>query len=291
MPQPIVLRTNGRTVARFGNVALPNGQGVMPYVDLNDYRNTALANQFQSDDDNRQIGLAQLLYRARSAFVSDDFGPRTFNLPMTYIEDATHFVGQFLATMSQAGEQQLTFDNMTYILAKYQSATGRTQVRSALGPLAWEFTLQLIAKSPWFQDSLATTMAPLTLTVDAGQNFSITYNGSVFAEPIWTLVIPSGNTVPINQVQLLNTMSGETLTVNFLSVAAIPASTARTVTIDSSAMTAVDNVGNAYDTYGSFPRLYPPAGQSNAFTVVVVPASGSSAGLTLAASYFPRWEI
>lgn len=290
MPQPTLVRTAGRTVATFGGSPLPNGQGTMPPLDLNDYRNTVLTNMLRSDDSNRQIGLDQLLYRARGAYVSDDFGPRVISLPMTYIEDTTHFIGQFLARLSQAGEQQLTFDNLTYILAKYQGATGRTQVRGQQ-PLAWEFSLDLICKSPWFQDALASTMAPLTLTVDAGQNFSITYNGSVFAEPIWTLVIPSGNTVPINQLQLLNTMSGETLTVNFLSVAAIPASTARTVTIDSSLMTAVDNVGNAYDTYGSFPKLYPPAGQSNAFTVVVVPASGSSAGLTLAASWACRWEI
>jgi hypothetical protein len=86
-------------------------------------------------------------------------------------------------------------------------------------------------------------------------------------------------------------MSGEFLTVNFLSVAAIPALTARTVTIDCAAMTAIDNLGNSYDVTGSFPMLYSPVSTVNPFTVIVTPASGSSSGLTLACSHSPRWLI
>ena len=47
------------------------------------------------------------------------------------------------------------------------------------------------------------------------------------------------NAVVINAIQLKNTMSGEFLTVNFLSATAIPAGTVRDVVIDCGAMTAV----------------------------------------------------
>lgn len=294
-PGPTVLRLANRTVARFGNAALPNGQGIRPYTDLNDQVNTVLVNQFNTDDNNRQIGLEQLLYRGRGAYTSDDFGPRTLTLPMIYMEDPSHFMGTFLASLSQAGEQQLTFDNATCILAKYKGISGRIPARPSLQaggiPNAWDFTLELIAKSPWFQDLLATAWGPLPLTVDAGQTFSLTYVGSVWAEPIWTLVVPASNPVAINSFQIRNTMSGEFLTVNFLSVAAIPATTARTLTINCAAMTAVDNLGNSFDLSGSFPMVYPPNGQANPFTVIVTPASGTSSGLTLSASWFARWQI
>lgn len=285
-----ILSIGGLASVLFGNAALPNGQGTLGWINLNDGLYTFMGD-FNSDDNNRQLGLAQLIFRARSAYISDDFGPRTFRLPLTYVEDSTHFLGQFLASLSQAGEQQLTFDNaVTYTPAKYQGISNRRAVR-AYTPIAWTFTLEFIAKSPWFQDTTATAMAPLTLTVDAGQSFNITYAGSVWAEPIWTLVVPATNAVAINSMQLKNTMSGEFLTVNFLSVAAIPALTARTITINCALMTAVDNLGNNFDITGSFPMLYPPSATVNAFTVIITPASGSSSGLTLACSHNARWQI
>jgi hypothetical protein len=209
---------------------------------------------------------------------------------MTYMEDASHFLGQFLAQLSQAGEQRLTFDSLTHILAAYNGAKNRV-VSNFYQPLKWEFTLEFIAKTPWFQDTTATTFSPVTITTDSGQNFNVTYAGSVWAEPVWTLTVPVGNAVAINSMQLKNTMSGEFLTVNFLSVAALPASTARTVTIDCGAMTAIDNLGNNYDITGTFPMLYGPVGTVNSMQVVITPASGSSSGLTIGATYNPRWQV
>jgi hypothetical protein len=276
-------------------MALPNGQGVLTNIDLNDRVNTALSagdSGLALDDDNVQIGLEQLLYRGRSVITSLDFGPRAIALPMLYIEDATHFLGQFLAALSQAGEQQLTFDNATYILARYAGASGRRQA-GFKPPLSWNYLLHLVAKSPWFQDAAAATATPWNpITVDAGQAANITYAGSVWAEPVWTYHVPVGNAVVINSIQLKNTMSGQFLTVNFLSATPIPAGTVRDVVIDCAAMTAVcTQTGEAYDVSGSFPFLYPPAGQSNAFTIITTPASGSTSGCTLAASWFPRWQL
>lgn len=289
-PGPFLATVGNAVVCKFGNAALPNGQGTMAWVDLNDQVNTVLTD-FKSDDTNRQIGLEQLLYRARGTYLSDDFGPRPIILPLTYFEGTGNSMGQFLAVLSQAGEQQLTFDNATYILAKYSGASSRT-LRRRYPPWSYDVNLEFVAKSPWFQDSSATTMAPLTLTVDAGQTFNITYAGSVFCEPVWTLHVPVTNAVVINSMQIKNTMAAEFLTVNFQSATAIPATTVRDVVIDCAASTAIcTQTGESYDISGSFPKLYPPAGQVNPFTVIITPASGSSSGLTLACSHYPRWQI
>jgi hypothetical protein len=302
--QPTIIRSGstGHSIAKFGGAALPNGQGFMPQVDLNDYANALLGwldngRQIGLDESNRQIGLDQLLYRARAAYTSDDFGPRPYSLPMTYIEDSTHFLGGLLAALSQAGEQQLTFDNATYAAVKYKGISGRATSYRFRQPLAWDFTLELIAAEPWFKDLLASALVPLTLTVDAGQAFVIPYQGTVRCDdPIWTLVVPASNGVAINSMVLTNLMTGEALTVNFLSYLAIPASTLRTITIDCGANTVVDDLGHAYDISGTFPKLYPanrqpPVDQFNPFNVALTPASGSTSGLTLAASYVPRWQL
>jgi hypothetical protein len=194
-------------VAKYGNVALPNGQGVMAYVNLNDGVNTFL-DAFASDDDNRLVGLAQLLYQGEAAYTSDDTGPRVIHLPMVYWDDATHFLGAFLAQLEEAGEQQLTFDNATYILAKCKGMAGRA-LRRKFPPYPWNIVLEFIAKSGYFQDAAATTATPWNpITVDAGQNANITYAGSVWCKPVWVLDVPVGNAVAINSFQLRNTMSG-----------------------------------------------------------------------------------
>jgi hypothetical protein len=299
--QPTILRVSGRSVAKFGSAALPNGQGVMPQIDLNDYVNTLLdwldnGKQIGLDEANRQIGLEQFLYLAHSTYVSDDFGPRPISIPITYIEDATHFLGGFLAAIEQAGEQQLTFDNLTYIAVKHAGIASRVTSRSRQ-PLAWDFVLNLIAAEPWFKDLAASALLPLTLTVDAGQAFVIPYQGTVRCiDEVWTLIVPASNGVAINSMVLSNLMTGEALTINFQSYLAIPATTARVITIDCGASTVVDDLGHPYDYSGTFPKLYPamrhPAvDQFNPFQVVMTPASGATAGLTLACAYTPRWQI
>jgi hypothetical protein len=292
--QPTITVVGGRGVAKFGSGTLPNGQGAMTVIDLNDGTYTRVRG-INVDGSARQLTLAQLLFRGRGVYLSDDSGPGIYAVPMVYLEDATHFIGGLLAALESAGEQPLTFDNATTNLVQYRGITNRKPAIPKV-PMGWEFDLELVAKSSYWNDLAATTMAPLTLVTDTGQGFNITYAGSIYAEPVWTLVIPAGNGVAINSFTLRNTMSLEFLTVNFQSVLAIPAATDRTITIDSAASTAIDNLGNQYDTVGTFPKLYPavtqpPTGQVNPFTAIVVPASGSSAGLTLACSHYPRWKL
>lgn len=286
--QPTLAQVAGRQIALVGGRARPDGQGALANVDLNDLVNTRMSD-FQGDDTNKQLSLAQLLYRSRFSYTGDDRGPYPISLPMSYTEDATHFLGGLEGVLDQAGEQLLTFDNVTAVAARYKGLSSRKAIKSK-APAVWGFNLDLIAQ-PYFADLVASTLVPLTLTVDGGQYFYIPYAGSVWAEPVWTLVIPASNGVAINSFQLQNTMKKQALTVNFQSVAAIPASTARTVTIDCAAMLATDNLGNSFDVIGSFPMLFGPVGQFNPFLAVVTPASGSSAGLTLACSHNPRYLI
>jgi hypothetical protein len=293
MPQPAFLTSAGKFIANFGGLALPNGQGALSNINLNDRVNTFafFGGGIQSEDDNVERGFARVPYLAKGLWTYDDFGQRVIGIPSYYIEDGTHFLGQFLAALSQAGEQQLTFDNLTYIPCKYAGTSGRT---FELGSKpVWFYTLNFLARAPWFSDISATTATPANpITTDAGQNFNVTYSGSVWCEPVWTLHIPNTNAVALNSFQIKNTMSGEFLTVNFQSATAIPASTTRDVVIDCAAMTAIcTQTGESYDFSGSFPMLYGPAGQVNPLTVIVTPASGSSSGLTVAYSIHPRWQI
>lgn len=120
--------------------------------------------------------------------------------------------------------------------------------------------------------------------------FSLTYAGSVFAEPIWTISIPVNNAGTVTSVTLANTMSTEVLTTTF--PGGLAPYTAWTITVDGSVFAAKDQTGKVYDVIGSFPMLYGPPGQVNPMTVQVNSSSSTlPTGITLAASWINRWEL
>jgi len=298
VPQPTFLKSGGIYVAHFGNQFLPNGQGVLSNINLNDRVNTFafFGTGLVTEDDNVQRGFAQVPYLGKGLWTYDDFGQRVISIPSYYLEDSTHFLGQFLAALSQAGEQQLTFDNLTYIPVKYAGTSGRKEDLGKKG--AWFFNLNFVARQPWFSDIAATTATPWNpLTVDLGVNVNITYAGSVWAEPVWTLNIPA-QPQNVTSFQLRNQMSKEFLTVNFQSgyPGGIPAGHTVPVTIDCAAMTASGVIialpAYSFDVTGSFPMLYGPTGQVQTFLPIITMASGSSTGtITLAYSVQNRWQI
>jgi hypothetical protein len=288
MPQPTFgLTAAGRAIARFGNRPQPNGQGTLSYVDLNDLNTWHLQDDFAASLV-QDLSVGQAVWRGRGVILGADFPPVVASLPVEYRE-ASGPLGSALAPIVTAGEQWLTFDLVTGILARYQAdANRRTVIR--FGVRRWAFELEFLCREPFFRDLSSTTVAPTALLSGSATNFNVTYAGSIWAEPVWTLTIPNTNTAPIASFQLQNVMSGETALVMF--PGNLAASTAWTVTIDSGALTILDQNGVAYDNLGgAFPMLYQPAGQVQQFSATLTPASGTATNCTIGASYVNRWTI
>lgn len=294
MAQPSI--TGTPPILKFGNQALPNGQGTMPYINLNDVTSW-FWQDIHGDLDYLQHGVSQVAFAGKGAYLSFDAKSRILSCPMIYSE-AVNPLGAALAALSQSGEQMITTDNSSGILARFAAATGRN-LRRKYAPYWWDLTLEFLCKTPWFQDLTATTFAPVAVSGSTGAGTTttistLTYAGSVFCEPVWTLVVPVGNTVVINSMVLTNSLSGEALTIVF--PGGLLATTAYNVVIDTGALTVVDTTHSvAYDFSGSFPRLYPSGqvavGQLNTHTCKIVTASGTTTSVTLGAVYTPRWEL
>lgn len=288
MPQPTFATTGSptRIICQLGGLALPNGQGTMATYDLNDSVSWFLQD-LPEVTMSRSIGLSQLAWRARGVYVSDDFAAKKIVLHQLYYESSTATpLAYAKAQLSQAGEQYLTFDNATRILVKL-SDWGTPASRRKFQPYLWDLDLTFTCREPWFKDISATTSS--TALNATTTSFSIAYSGSVFAEPVWTWTIPSANTATISSFALGNTLSGETITATFPTPLA--ASRATTVTIDCSGFTVKKDDGTSYDVSGSFPMIYPPAGQSNTFATTVTPATGTASTSTLAWSFNNRWDF
>lgn len=387
MPQPVFALAPGKgRIVRFGGRSLPNGQGTMLNLDLNDWSSWFL--QSISKESRQDLVLAPVTWRGKSVYLGGDFPGASLVLSMEYREVSAP-LGVALAKISQAGEQWLTFDSATAVLARYQGISNRREVMVAPAVPRWAFDLTFALREQWARDLAAANLSAVNLiyapttapsgAVAAGgalatgtytlqysyvtangetapspassnivlttgnqqitvtgvtlpsfatavkwyfasgpttgftiQNsgsgftlntagngvsppnstpatpFSIAYSGSVFAEPTFTLTIPSSNAGVITSASLQNTMSQEALTVTF--PGGLAPSTTYAIAIDSVAMTAKSNVGVEYDVIGSFPMLYGPAGQSNPFLCSVT-GTGLISGLTLTGSWFPRWEF
>jgi hypothetical protein len=393
VPQPQI--TGTPPILQFGGLALPNGQGSLSNINLNDAASWYWMGWWGSasaDADYPLHAVGRSVWRSKGVFLGQDAGSRKISFPMRYRE-ATAPLGTALAKLTQAGLQNLTFDNLTAVPVKFSGFRNR-QLWIKYPTYFWQGDLEFLAPSPYFADLSATTLAstpivyaptaapvgapaaggaltagtytlgftyvtasgetslspvssgivlsggnlqiavsavtPLpsfatavkwyfaagfanptlgftvqnsggAFTLNTAGNgvappattpataFSIAYAGSVFAEPVFTLSIPSSNAAVIAGVTLTNTLNGEILTAPLGGLVAL---TAYTITMDSGAMSVVDGAGKAYDNTGNaFPNLYGPVGQSNAFTVAVTVASGLPSGLTLAGSWNPRWEM
>lgn len=285
MPQPTISGTP--LTCKYGSLPLPNGQGAMGQVNLND-RVKWFWRDFQADDDYLTLSLGQLTWRGQAMVLGRDRGSRVLTLSMRFAETASGDFGVAKALLTEAGEQQLTFDNVTAILANVRAIKGGHVVRRI--PFQLGCAIEFVCPEPYFRDISSTTVAPVTLNSGTLTNFNVTYLGSIFAYPVWTLTIPVGNTAPIAAFELQNVMSGDDLTIVF--PGGLPASTATTITIDSSLMTVVDGSGRSYDVAGTgFPLLYPPAGQVQQIRGTLTPASGTATSCTIGAAYQARWLI
>lgn len=290
MPQPTI--SGVPPILKFGGAALPQGQGTMAQLNLNDTVNWQWQ-EFRADDDYVQLTVGQLAWRAASVILGRDRKARILTLPMRYLEASTSpasALGVQIALMEQAGLQQITFDNATYIAAEFSGLKSRAMLKK-FSPYYWAFDLEFLCPEPYFLDLATTTVSPQALASGSATTFNVTYAGSVWAPPVWTLTIPNTNPAPIQSFSLSNTMPtpNETLAVAF--PGSLAALTAWTITIDASALTVTDQTGRSYDMGGSFPKCYGPAGQVNPFSATLTPASGTATGCTIGASYQSRWLI
>src|SRR5262245_57155095 len=162
MPQPAILGTP--PILQFGGQPLPNGQGTLSYISLNDVTNwTWMTWAFGSADDDFILHApGQFVWRAKGTFLGQDAILRRITLPMRYLETNTP-LGAALAQLSQAGVQNLSFDGLTAIQVKYAGARQRQLLKKYL-PYYWSLNLEFLAVTPWFQDLAASATGPLAVT-------------------------------------------------------------------------------------------------------------------------------
>jgi hypothetical protein len=288
MPRPAL--TGRHRICTFGGLALPNGQGTMTAVDLNDLNSWYLQDEALFDVQ-QQLTMAQRAWLGESVYLASDFPALPLRLPMEYREGATP-LGAVLPKLLLAGEQRLAFDaSSTCILARCVGTSNR-QTSWRMSPLRWTFDLLFMAREPWWRDLAASTyINALALNSGSATNTNVTYTGDVFARPVYTLHIPASNTAPIASFTLANTMSGESMTVTF--PGNLAASTLWDVTIDAGAMSVTDQNGHAYDIGGgvSIPLFHEPAGTVQQIQAMLTPASGTATGCTLTAVATNRWLL
>jgi hypothetical protein len=196
MPQPAF--SGSPTTCTFGGLALPNGQGTLSNINLNDVISWFLYD-VSIDHSNRSVGIQPQIARAKSVYVSDDFLNKTITLTLRYSE-AVNPIGTALAKLSQAGEQQLSFDGSTYILAKYKGFRP-PKLLSKFAPILWELDLEFICREPWFKDIASTTSATTTIVAAPTAVPTATpLAGGALAAGTYTLqytyVTASGETAP-----------------------------------------------------------------------------------------------
>jgi hypothetical protein len=294
MPQPQWNLTpwqwSQRGILKFGGKPLPLIGTVMTYVDLNDTVSWFTENI--TVDHKKLLGVKPLIFTGESVWISEDFGPKSIKVKTKFDESGGIPFAQHKALLSQSGEQFLTTDNSTGIACKLVSIGSPSLVTGSVSPFVFSTDLEFMAVVPWALDLSQTVVSAFAVAGSSGggttTNFNITYNGSVYGKPIYTLTIPNTNTVTISQIKLQNTTTGQILTVNFSPV--LPASTAITIVIDCGLWTIKDGSGNFYDPVGSFPIFAPPAGTVNAHSFTIV-SSAATTGITLGYSYYNRWEF
>lgn len=288
MPQATFQKTAanvGRT-CRFGGRALPNGQGTLSYINLNDWSSWFM--QGVEIEIAQSLALGSQLWQGRSVNLGADFPPAVIRLPMEYRE-VTTTLGAALAALAVAGDQYLSFDTVTAIPVRFRAASNRQAVVYAPAVPRWSLDLEFSATQQWFQDLTPTAIGAQALNSGTATTFNVTYAGSVFAEPVWTLTIPNTSTATIASFALSNVTAGQTLTITF--PGNLAASTSWVLTIDTGAFTVRDAAGRSYDVGGSFPNLFPPAGQVNAMSATLTPASGTATNCTISGSVTPRWLL
>lgn len=285
MPAPIYGLASGRHIVKFGNLAIPGqASGVAPYLDLNDASQAFVDIETIKVKVNPKIQTAQIPWRARGLVLSRDIVNKTLGLTLTYREGSPGNLGTFLGQMLEYGTQQLTFDNATQLTCWLDSHTEPTRHTRA-NPGIYDVPLVFMAADPWTYDMATTSFGPQNCGASSGgtaTNFTITYAGTIWAEPQYAFAVPASSN--LTQIKLQNTASTDpAITISFASAL----TAAVTITIDSKLLQVTDGSGTQYDWSGSFPGLYPITG-GNTYTATLTCSSGTPT-VPLTVTYYNRW--
>lgn len=296
MPDPTFLQTpylwDQRQIVKFGGLPIPVWGTVMPYQDLNDCISWICVSGPKIDNSHISNAASQLAWRGKGVWTVQDFYGRKLRLPVYYSEAGAGIpFSRAKANLTQSGEQYLTFDNVTGLLVRVNSfgeSDFVTDAPEAPGQYLMKTTLEFLSRNPFPQDIAATTAGPFTLNLNSAAPFTAACGGHVYAEPVYTFTIPSGNTSNITKFTLTNTDSGDS--VFFINT--IRSGVGHTVVIDSSALTiAIDGKGIAPNGAG-FPMMYPNiatgGSPTNHFTLTTVGGTGTC---TLNMSWHHKWEL
>lgn len=293
MPAPTYAYSGGRVICKFGGKPWPGTATNMTQLDLNDGSAWTLLG-LPVIEGAKSLNLAAIRYRHRSKVLGRDTGPKSLEIEVAYSESGGGTSVQAAkAKLTQAGLQYLTFDNATQIEAELAGDPVPILERG-FPAWTWLMLLEFLCPEPFARDISATTPTPTALSGSTGgstTSFNVAYPGGVFCEPTFTLDIPITNAVAIASLVLKNTLADPDQVLTLLFNPALAASTHWVLTINSETAKVTDAAGKEYEWSGTFPLLLPAGGANNTFQAILTTASGTSSGVTLAPSYYSRWEV
>lgn len=272
-------RWGQRQIIRFGGLPRPDTGVVQSFVDLND-ADAWFAQSIQVDGRHISNKSSQLNWRGKAVWTAQDFIGRKILIPAMYDDGNSGNISypQAKGVLTMAGEQYLTFDNVTGIRVRLNSFS-QAEPKTPNPPYLWDAPLEFLSRNPFAED-LGGAMT-LTGTLNgSGQLFlPVTYTGAAYGEPLVTITLPSG--VTANFVEVANTTFGGDIIGSLGTV-----STGGPLVVDST-LFAISLGSTAFPPGGTFPFLYP-----GTQTLYIAMAPGASfAGAAVSVSYANKFEI
>jgi len=175
----------------------------------------------------RLIDHASLVNRRRVTRIKEDAVPLVLEVRGVWLDDATlHFAAFSSAMLNQ---QQVAFnlgDGTEYRMVDVLDVVGTRLMgserdRPGMEGSPWGYVAKVLSYEPYSRERAPVMSSAQALASGAGStntNFAVNYLGTAPGEPTWqwTLVVPAG--VTVSQLQLANTLTGETcvVTVNLV---------------------------------------------------------------------------
>jgi hypothetical protein len=287
-------RWGHRQIIRFGGLPRADTGVVQPYIDLND-ADSWWAEDIQIDGRHISNKATQLNWRGKGVWTAQDFVGRKITIPAKFDEGNSHNMGypEAKGVMTMAGEQYLTFDNLTGMRVRLNSFSLAKPV-TPHAPYLWDAPLEFLSRNPFAEDLGGSVVAgPFAMgSVPGGLGFTgaytaqdINYLGHAYGEPVVTISMPGGgatiSTVYVNNWTYNPTMY-IAITNSFLQGGG------HTIVFSSELFTTVIDFTQFAPT-GTFPFLFP--GINNIGIAVAANSDLGGAGLHATITYANKYEI